>query len=274
LAEFTSLSLLSSLHSGGSSVRWSGPVIAAFGLLLIVLTTLTQEQSLFGQWFLWQAIAPEQILPIVGLGFAFGLVSLRIFFTALALLIIGILGAFLAYDGVIFLLYIVWNPPSDYDLTGPISCLAAGLPLLSHERLRAWLLPVAAFVVGAMLAIAIFLNDPSEGDPLFICAPLVVAFWTIVSVSLTVRAFRHNWLVIFGRILGSWTVAIGVLYGGASAALVLTPILSSKIISREPARGAEFSQSVENANVVDGKIGRKLPWRTLWQREAPSRNPR
>jgi hypothetical protein len=261
------LSLLSSLHNAGNPVRWGGPVMAAFGLLLIVLIALTQEQSFFGQWFLLQALAPEQILPFAGLGFAFGLVSLRIFFTALVLLIIGILGGFAAYDSVIFLLYIAWNPPSDFYLTGPISCLAAGLPLLFRERLRAWLLPVAAFVVGAMLAIATFLNDPSEGDPLFTCSPLVVGLWALISVSLTVRAFRHNWLVIFGRILGSWTVAIGVLYGGASAALVLTPILSSSTISRQPARGAEFSQSVESGNVVDGKIGRKPPWRTLWQRE-------
>jgi hypothetical protein len=247
--------------------------MAAFGLLLIILIALTQEQSLFGEWFLSQALAPEQILPIVGLGFAFGLVSLRIFFTALVLLIIGILGAFAAYDRIIFLLYIAWNPPSDFYLTGPISCLAAGLPLLSGERLRTWLLPVATFIVGAMLAIAIFLNDPSEGNLLFTCSPLVVAFWTMISVSLTVRAFRHNSLVIFGRILGSWTVAIGVLYGGASAALVLTPILSSSTISRESARGPEFSQSVESGNVVDGKIGRKLPWRTLWQKETPRSNP-
>jgi len=245
--------------------------MAAFGLLLIVLITLTQQQSLFGKWFLWQAIAPEQILPIVGLGFAFGLVSPRIFFTALVLLIIGILGGFAAYDRIIFLLYIVWNPPSDYDLTGPISCLAAGLPLLSGERLRAWLLPVVAFVVGVMLAVAIFLNDPSEGDPLFTCSPLVVAFWTIISVSLTVRAFRHNWLVIFGRVLGSWIVAIGVLYGGASAVPILSPILSSNAVSREPTRGAKFSSSVESGNVVDGKTGRNPPWRTIWQKRPPER---
>jgi hypothetical protein len=262
------LSLLSSLHNVCSSVRWSGPVLAAFGLLLIVLITLTQQQSVFGQWFLSQAVAPAQILPIVALGFASGLIGLRIFFTALALLI-GILSGFAAYDRVIFLLYIAWNPPSDFYVTGPISYLAAALPLLSHDRLRDWLLPVAAFIVGTMLAIAIFLNDPSQGDPLFTCAPLVVAFWTFISVSLTVRAFRHNWLVIFGRILGSWTLAIGVLYAGASAALVLTPVLSSRSISREPPGGAEFSSSVESGNVVDGKAAKNPPWRTLWQRKPP-----
>jgi hypothetical protein len=248
--------------------------VAGFGLLLILLITLTQQQSFFGRWFLSQALAPERILPIVALGFASGLVSLRIFFTALVLLIIGILVGFAVYDRVIFLLYVAWNPPSDFSVTGPISCLAAGLPLLSGRRLRAWLLPVAVFVEGTMLAIDIFMNDPPQGDPVFTWSPLLVAFWTIISVSLTVRAFRNKWLVIFGRILGSWTVAIGVLYGGASAVLVFTPILSSSAISREPARAAEFGPSVENGKVVDGKTGRKLPWRTLWQKETPRFNPR
>jgi hypothetical protein len=30
------------------------------------------------------------------------------------------------------------------------------------------------------------------------------------------RAFRRGWFSIFGRILGSWLLAIGLLYGGAS----------------------------------------------------------
>jgi hypothetical protein len=266
LAEFISLSLLSSLHNARNSVRWVGPAVAALGLLLTVLITLTGQQNFFGQWPLSQALGPGWILPVVGLGFAFGLVSLRIFVTALALFMMGIVGGFAAYDRVVFLLYIVWEVPSQFSVTGPISCLVVGLPLLSPARLRAWLLPLAAFVAGTMLALDILLNDPSQGDPLFTFSPLVVACWTIIAVALTVRAFRHNWLVIFGRILGSWTVAIGVLYGGASIALVFSPTLSSSAISREPAQGAESSPSVESRNAVGGKTAGNPPWRTLWQR--------
>jgi hypothetical protein len=265
------LFLLSSPHNASNPVRWGAPVVAGFGLLLILLITLTQQQSFFGRWFLSQALAPERILPSVALGFACGLVSLRMFFTALVLLLIGFLVGFAAYDRVIFLLYIAWNPPSDFSVAGPISCIVAGLTLLSGARLRAWLLPVAAFMAGAMLAIDVFMNDPSQVDPVFnpvlTWSPLPVASLTIIFVSLTVRAFRHNWLVTFGRILGSWTVAIGVLYGGASAPAVLTPIFSSSAIPRDSARGAEFSRSIESGNVVDGKTGRNRPWRTVWQRK-------
>jgi hypothetical protein len=268
LAEFIFLSPLSSLHNASNSVRWAGPVVAALGLLLIVLIGLAEQQSIFGVSFLSLALIPVQILPIIGLGFAFGLVSLRVFFAALALFVVGILCGFAAYDQFIFLLYIMWTAPANFSVTSPISCLFAGLPLLFSERLRAWLLPAAAFVGGTTLGLAILLNDPSQGEPLFIFSPVVVAFWIILAVSLTVRAFRRNWLVIFGRILGSWTVAIGVLYGGASAALVLKPMPSSN--TPQPAQGgAQFSPSDESGNVGDGKIDRNQHARTLWQRQTP-----
>ncbi|HTV34925.1 MAG TPA: hypothetical protein VMF12_00715 [Xanthobacteraceae bacterium] len=263
------MSPLSSLHNASNSVRWAGPAMAAIGLLLTVLIAVTGQQSLFSQWFWSQALGPERTLPLLGLGFALGLVRLRIFFASLVLLIIGIVAGFAAYDPVMYLLYIAWEAPSHFSLTGPVSCLFAGLPLLCSERLRAWLLPVAAVVVGAMLAIAIFLNDPSDGDPLFTWAPLVGALWIIIAVSLTVRAFRRNWLVVFGRILGSWTVAIGVLYGATSAVLVLKPIPSSNANSQEPARGAEFTPPGESGSAVDGKTGGNPHVRTLWQRRTP-----
>jgi hypothetical protein len=46
--------------------------------------------------------------------------------------------------------------------------------------------------------------------------PVLVAFWIVAAVSLTLRAFRRDWFAIFGRILGSWLLAIGILYGGVS----------------------------------------------------------
>jgi len=270
LAGFISLSLLSSLHKPGNPARWRGPALAAFGLLSLALIALIYHQSFFGRWFLSQALTPDRILPIVGLGFAFGLVSQRIFFTALVLLIVGIFAGFASYDRVIFVLYSVWHAPSHFSMTGPISCLAAGLTLLPGERTRAWLLPMAAFVAGSMLAIAIFLNDPSFREPLFICSPLVVAFWVIAAVSLTVRAFRHKWLVICGRILGSWTVAIGVLYGGASTALIVKQTLPSRIIPRAFSQGGgEFNPPVESGNGWEDKTARDPTGRTPGKFDLP-----
>ena len=101
-------------------------------------------------------------------------------------------------------------------LLGPISYLAAGAALLASERLRTYLAPVAALIVGAMLALAIKLTDPSLHVPAYTWTPILIACWIVAGVALTLRAFRRGWFSIFGRILGSWLVTIGLLYGGAS----------------------------------------------------------
>ena len=101
-------------------------------------------------------------------------------------------------------------------LTGPISYLAAGAALACGDRLRPYFAPIAAAILGAMLALAIKLTDPSLHEPAYTWTPMLIACWIVAAVALTLRAFRRGWFSIFGRILGSWLVAIGLLYGGAS----------------------------------------------------------
>jgi hypothetical protein len=67
-----------------------------------------------------------------------------------------------------------------------------------------------------MLALAIALTDPDLDDAVIPLTGVTVAFWVVVTVALTVRAFRRGWFVVAGRILGSWLIAGGLLYGGAS----------------------------------------------------------
>ena len=100
--------------------------------------------------------------------------------------------------------------------TGPISYLAAGAALVAGARWREWLAPAAALIVGAMLALTIKLTDPSLHEPAYTWTPVLIALWIVAAVTLTLRAFRRGWFTIFGRILGSWLLAIGLLYGGAS----------------------------------------------------------
>jgi hypothetical protein len=106
---------------------------------------------------------------------------------------------------------------SHHFLTGPISSVTVGVALvLPAARLRSWFLLIAAAVAGSMLAIAIEVTDPSLDDVAIPLAGVVVGFWIVAAISLTVRAFRRTWFSIPARILGSRLVAIGLLYGGAS----------------------------------------------------------
>lgn len=191
--------------------KWSGPVLAGLGVAAIALLAAASESPL-ARWTLTDTLAPERVLPLIGLGVAFGLVGVRVYSAALLLLGLGIIAGFTAEDRLLRILDAIPQAATHLFLTGPISFLAAGVALVSGG----WLAPFAALVVGAMLALIIKLTDPSLHDPAYTWTPILIAFWIAVAVSMTLRAYRHRWFLIFGRILGSWLLAIGLLYGGAS----------------------------------------------------------
>jgi len=185
-------------------------VIAAFALLPV-----TKEDPL-ARWLLTETLAPVRVLPLIGLGVAFALVSVPAFVAALALFAFGILAGL---RGEYWLQWALdWGPNAAAHIfhAGPIMYLAAGACLISSTRWRNVVLPVAALIFGAMLALTIRLTDPSLHEFAFTFAPLLVAAWIVIAVSLTLRAFWRGWFPVFGRILGSWLIAIGLLYGGAS----------------------------------------------------------
>jgi hypothetical protein len=225
--------------------------LAALGLAGIAVIFLMANESAFAHWFLPQAFAPERILPLIGLGVACGLVGKQVLRASILLFGIGIAVGFVAQDWLIKLLYNLFEGPIHLFLTGPISFLAIGLALIPGAHFLPWLLPVAAVVAGAMLALAIFLTDPSLHDPLFIWTPLLAACWVVATVSLTLRAFRRSWFAIFGRILGSWLVAIGLLYGGASLLPVLNPPPPPADTSQESTRGAELNRAIRGLHAPD-----------------------
>ena len=123
----------------------------------------------------------------------------------------------MGHDWLLAVLYNVPKVPKHLFLTGPISYLVIGLALAPGARLC--LAPAGGRdLAGAMLSLAIMLTDPSLHDPFYTWTPVLAAFWIVAAVALTLHAFRRRWFPIFGRILGSWLIAIGLLYGGASLA--------------------------------------------------------
>jgi hypothetical protein len=226
-----------------AGLRWCGPALFAFGLIGIAAMALMARVSPFAGWFLLHALAPERLLPLIGLGTACGLVGAPIFAVTLALFVLGIAGGLAMQGWLISTIYTIAEGPTYLFLTGPISCLAIGLALVPGARLLPWLLPLAAFIAGTMLALAVFLTDPSLHDPLYVLTPTLAAIWITGAVALTLQVFRRGWFAIFGRILGSWLVAVGLLYGGASLLPILKPPPPLTDTSQESTRGAELKQS-------------------------------
>jgi hypothetical protein len=168
------------------------------------------------RWILTETLAPARVLPLIGLGAAFALVDRRVFGTGVVLFGLGIVGGLFAEDRLLAVLDAVPQAATHLFLTSPISYFVVGAALASGKRLRVFLAPIAALILGAIVALAIMLTDPSLHEPAYTWMPVLIACWAVAAVAVTLRAFRRGWFSIFGRILGSWLVAIGLLYGCAS----------------------------------------------------------
>lgn len=174
-----------------------------------------------------------QALPLFGLGCALALVRGRQ--TALAAAL-AVLGLWLGFEYRDLLINAVLSGAATrvrLGLPGPVSCLAVGVVLAVPPGLRSWLLPPAAVVTGAMLAVGIKLVDPSFHDPDFLRGALAASLWLVAAVGLTVHLISGRWLGIAVRIFGSWLVAIGLML--AALMLVLRPATGAA--PPQPAQG-------------------------------------
>ncbi|MGH6727623.1 MAG: hypothetical protein ACREB8_13935 [Pseudolabrys sp.] len=198
--------------------KLSGPALAGLGLAglaAIALLPAAKENPL-ARWLLAETLMPARVLPLIGLGAAFALVGGRVLGAAIVLFGAGIILGIAAEDQLLRILDVVPQAATHLFLVDPIAYLAAGAALACGDRLRPFFAPIGAVIFGAMLALAVKLNDPSLHEPAYTWLPVLIACWIVAAVVLTLRAFRRGWFSIFGRILGSWLVAIGLLYGGAS----------------------------------------------------------
>lgn len=193
-------------------------MLIGLGLLALAAIALlpVAKESPLGRWILAETLAPARVLPLIGLAGAFALIGKRSLAAAVVLFGLGIAAGLAAEDRLLRILDVMPQAATHLFLVGPIAYLAAGAALIAGENLRTYLAPLAALIVGAMLALAIKLTDPSLHVPAYTWTPILIAYWIVAGAALTLRALRRGWFSIFGRILGSWLVTIGLLYGGAS----------------------------------------------------------
>jgi len=235
---------LSPRSSPPNALAWCGPALAALGLIAIAVAALMPgvRDTPLARWILSETLAPANVLPLIALGAAFGLIGLRALLAALALFALGIGVGVLAEDRLLQLLYPIPGAATHLFLTGPISYLAAGLALVVSAHWRTYVAPPAAFVFGAMAGLAVKLTDPSLHAPAYTWTPVLIAVWTVLAVALTLRGFWRDWFLIFGRILGSWMLAIGLLYGGAALIPKKPPPLKVALPPATAPAGGAFKQ--------------------------------
>jgi hypothetical protein len=219
-----------------SATAWSGPVLLVLGAAAIakVLLSPSTSHGPLAWWIETSALAPVRVLPLFGLGVLLTLIDFRRSAVALLLFGLGIFAGFFAHERFATLLAGVPQAAGQEFLSGPVSCLAVGLALAPNAKLRGFLVPLAAAVAGAMLALAIKVTDPSLHDATVSVAGLLIGLWIVAGVALTLRGFRRTWFTVAARIYGSWLIAIGLLYGGASLVPKRQPPLPPAAATMQP----------------------------------------
>jgi len=185
------------------------------------------ERTVTSWWILNSGLSPERVVPLAGLGVAIALARGRHIVVALVTFFLGVALGMLFRDRYLALMAGVPGATTHLFLTGPLSALAAGLLLIMPARLRPWVLPFVAVLIGAMLGVATTLTDPTLNDPAISLIAILIALWILAVIGLSGQAFWRAWFAIAARILGSWLVAIGLLLGGAVVATrppVLAPL--------------------------------------------------
>jgi hypothetical protein len=202
------------------ALRWSGPLLGFLGIAAICVLVLEtrSERSLTTWWILNSGLSADRVVPLAGLGVAIALAHGRHVAVALATFLLGVVLGISFRDWYLSLMADVPGVTTHLFLTGPVSALAAGLPLILPARVRPWILPVAAMLIGAMLGVATTLTDPTLHDPAIPMIAILIALWIVAAIGLSGHAFWHGWFPIAARILGSWLIAIGLLLGGAAIA--------------------------------------------------------
>ena len=158
----------------------------------------------------------NRVLPLVGLGIVLALVGSLECIAAFVLFTAGMALGFLYAYPFLATLSLIPGAEDHQFFAGPILSLAVGLSLAIPGAIRLWVLPVIAVVAGAMVGVAVRWGDPGLHSPISEQTGIVFSLWIVAGACLTVRGFREKWFDTAGRILGSWLIAIGLLYGAAS----------------------------------------------------------
>jgi hypothetical protein len=207
--------------------RWAGPVLGLLGGVTIALIALQPlgSRSLVSWWIIERAISAEKALPLIAFGAALSVLSRQLFLVSIIVFLGGAALGFEIENRFIALMAFAPDAADHLFLTAPISSIAAGLLLIAPTRARPWLAAPVASLIGMMLAVSIALTDPTMNSWMVSIVGVALGLWVIVVTALSVQAFYRSWFVIALRILGSWLLAIGLLYGGSS--LVKRPALPS-----------------------------------------------
>lgn len=160
----------------------------------------------------------ELLLPLVGIAVILGQLPRRALPLALIVLFAAAAAGLVFRETIYRLVAPVPNAAAHLFLAGPVAGLAIGAGLVLPPGTRRWIVLPLLALAGAALAIATRLSDPALFAPAYFEAALGLQALILLAIAWPVASFAHPVLHTASRILGSWMIAVALLYGGAFVA--------------------------------------------------------
>jgi hypothetical protein len=197
--------------------KWVGPGLIVVGMGGVVAAYLDPrpEPSDFEFGLLYTVTRYDQALPLLGTGFAIAQLPTRLCVISVAIFVLGILSGSFISDWIASAISAHPSLVGYALLTGPACSVIVGMALAAPRRLALWLTPPAALLSGAALGLVVNFNDPSFAQWAFAGGAVLAGLWLVMPPLLTWRHFARSWFSIFGRIFGSWLIAIGAMLAAA-----------------------------------------------------------
>lgn len=188
--------------------------LGALALMLVAIAAYDPVEGL-RYWALSAAATADRVLPLVGLGILLAQLAPRLRGVAVALLLVGGFAGIAGRYGIYVLLAPIPGAAGNYFLAGPITSVLAGLLLVLPPPWRAAPACLLLPPIGAMTAIGLLLGDAALHADGYGPLAVVASLWLLLVVGLLQQLLPVAVAQTGSRVLGSWLVAIGLLYGGA-----------------------------------------------------------
>lgn len=195
----------------------AGLLLALFAPLA-VMAAVALSGTRLADLSLGSLLTAERLLPLFGLGLLLGRMRGRAMALGAVLLVAGAALGIVGREAFFRQMATVPGAAAHLFLTGPFACVLIGLPLVLPRALGSRLAPVFLVPAAAVLAIATVLGDPTLHARGYVPAALANEAFLVALVAFATAAFDRPWLSIAVRIVASWLIAIGLLYGGAHLA--------------------------------------------------------
>ena len=181
-------------------------LVAGFAVFLWTLATPEIKRNYF-QWGVFQvSFAYDQAIPLIAFGGALARVSLVPAFFATLLFGASFAAGLFAHSPLL-------------SYIGPLSLIVAGAMLIAPGRLRAWITPPLAVMLGMTIAMTISFDAPRDINWLsYVAGGTQIGAWFIAMASLLWQLVPLPYVRIATPIMGSWLIAIGLLLEGATIA--------------------------------------------------------